>query len=447
MGNFTWSDFSIEHFGSIDVAQKVMGGKNFAQYVMTVEAALARVQAEIGMIPQDAADEITKKCDVELINADEYSQQLEITGGQVMVALIRAYNSICDNNLGQYIHYGTTSQDITDTSVVLMQRDAYEIILKKSKQLLEVLCEKAKKYRSLVMMGRTNDQQALPITLGFKFASWADEMERSIERMEAAKERMFVGQFHGAVGTLASLGEDGIIVRDNLMRELGLGIPKMAWYSARDRFAEYVFQLSCLTCTLGRFGNEIYINNKSEVNELAQGFKAGNVGSSTMPHKRNPFVSARLAAYGRYARTTTADALMLMESTNERDVRTLSVEYHAIERAAELADASLDIAIPLISNMEVHEVNIKKNLDLLGGLVFSEAVMMRLSKTFGRLEAHEMMYEHAQKAIEENLVFKDLLLSDSRITSQIPVEELEEIMKNEKYIGLSEYFVDVVAGK
>ena len=444
MSKFSWSDFAIENYGSVDVAEKIMGGRNFVQYCMNVEAALARVQARLGIIPQEAADEITKKCDVNLIDADEYARQLEVTGGAVIVAMIRVYNNICDNKLGQYIHYGTTTQDITDTALILMERDAYEVILKKAKILLDVIKQKARENRSLVMMGRTNDQQALPITLGFKFASWIDELERSIERLEAAKERIFVGQFFGAVGTLASLEEKGIACKDGLMEELGLGNPKMAWYSTRDRIAEYVFHLSALTCTLGRFGNEIYIGNKSEVNEIAQGYKAGNVGSSTMPHKRNPFVSARLSAYGRLARTTTADALMLMESTNERDVRTLDPEYNAIEKAAQLCDASLDIAISLIRDLEVHENNIKRNLDLLGGLVFSEALMMKLSKEFGRLEAHEIIHEHAMNAIENNLVFRDLLLADPRVTSQVSVEELEDIMKYENYIGLSEYFVDLM---
>ena len=434
-------------YSSVDVGDNIFGDRNYVGYIMKVEAALARVQAELGIIPKEAAEEITKKCDINLISAEEFGRQLKVTGNQRMVAIIRVYNDVCDNNYGQYIHYGATTQDMIDTGLVLMMRDAYDLILEKANKLLEITRKLAIENRSLVMMGRTNDQHALPITLGFKFASWVDELRRDIERMEEAKKRIFVGQFHGAVGTLASLGEQGVVIRDNLMKELGLGIPDMAWFSARDRLAEYTFMLACLSGTLGRIGNEVYNASRSEVHEMTQGFKKGNVGSSTMPHKRNPFVSGRLAAFGRQARSVVGDALTMMETANERDFRNLSVEYIPIERISIITDGALDLAINLLSNLEIHKADIQKNVDLLGGLVFSEAFMMRLSKAFGRLEAHEMMYEYAQKAIGEGLVFKDLILADEKIMSVLTPEEIDEIMQPDKYIGLSEYFVDVVTGK
>ena len=446
MRRFEGIGLACGQYPSKDIGEKIFGGENTLQQEMLVEAALARAQARLGIIPQEAADEITRKCDVSLLDEAEHRRQVEITN-HPLVPLIRVYSAICENGYGEYIHYGATSQDIGDTALMLQLRQAYDVVLEKAEKLRGILADSAKKYRSLVMMGRTNDQQALPITLGFKMASWVDELNRSIERLKEARTRIFVGQFAGAVGTLASLEENGLEVQRLLLEDLGLGVPDIAWYSARDRLAELVSDITILTCSLGRFGNEVYNASKSEVNEFAEGFVSGKVGSSTMPHKRNPFVSGVLVAYARQARGVVADILTCMEATNERDCRTLFEENDVLAKAFLLADAALDTAISLFDTLEVHEQYIERNVNLLGGLVFAEALMMRLGKEFGRLEAHEMIYQMAQKAIGENIDFRTLLLNDPVIGERITSEELDEIMQPAKYIGLSEYFVDRVCGK
>ena len=432
-------------YPSRDIGEKIFGGENTLQQEMNVEAALARAQAKLGIIPAAAAEEITKKCDVTLLDEAEHRRQVEITNHPLM-PLIRVYSAICENGAGEYIHYGATSQDIADTALIPQLRQAYSVVEEKTARLRDILAEKARTYRSLVMMGRTNDQQALPITLGFKMASWVDELNRSIERLAQAKKRIFVGQFAGAVGTLASLEEQGLEVQRALLEELELGVPDIAWYSSRDRLAELVSMLSILCAGLGRFGNEVYNGQRSEVNELAEGFVQGRVGSSTMPHKRNPFVSGRLVAYARQARTLVPDMLCCMEATNERDCRTLFMENDVLAKAFLITDCALDTAIDLFANLEVHENGVARNLDLLGGLVFAEALMMRLSKEFGRLEAHEMIYQLAQKAIGEGKSFRELLLADSVIGEKITADELDTIMNPAHYIGLSETFVDRVCG-
>jgi 3-carboxy-cis,cis-muconate cycloisomerase len=446
MAKFEGIGLACGDYPSKDIGEKIFGGENTLQQEMNVEAALARAQAKLGIIPAEAAEEITKKCDVSLLDEEEHRRQVEITN-HPLVPLIRVYSDICDNGYGEYIHYGATSQDIADTALMLQLRQAYEIVEEKTAKLRNIIAEKAVANKSLVMMGRTNDQQALPITLGFKMASWVDELNRSIERLAASKKRIFVGQFAGAVGTLASLEDKGIEVQRLLMEELDLGVPEIAWYSSRDRLAEMVGNVSILTCSLGRFGNEVYNGQRSEVNELAEGFVNGRVGSSTMPHKRNPFVSGRLVGYARMSRGLMADMLTCMEATNERDCRTLFAENDVLAKTFLLADCALDTAINLFSNLEVHKNGIQRNLDLLGGLVFAEALMMRLSHEFGRLEAHEMIYQLAQKAIGEGKDFRTLLLQDPVIGEKISEDELNEIMKPEGYIGLSEYFVEKVCEK
>lgn len=446
MDKFAGVGLGCGRFKSVDVAGKIFGSENTIQTQMDVEAALARVQARLGVIPQEASDEISRKCHVELLDEAEYCRQYQITN-HPLVCLIRAYASICDGDAGEYIHFGTTTQDIIDTARMLQVKQAYEVITEKTVRLRARIAELARRYKGLVMMGRTNDQQALPITLGFKMATWADELDRSIERLEGSRERIFVGSFFGAAGTLASLEEKGLEIERELMRELGLGEARIMWFTSRDRLAELASNLCILAGTLGRIGNEVYNGQRSEVNELAEGFKPGKVGSSTMPHKRNPFIPGEIVSYGRLARSVMVDALASMEGTNERDVRTIGMEDEFLARACCLADAAVSRTLVLMEDLEIHEEGIRRNLDLLGGLVYAEALMMRLSADYGRLEAHEMIYELAQKAISENLVFRDVLIADARVSAKLTEADLDEIMDPAHYTGLSEYFVEAVVGK
>ena len=444
--NLSGIGLACGNFRSPDVAGRIFGNENTIRTQMKVEAALARVQARLGIIPQEACDEINSKCDVDLLDEDLYRKQYAITNHPLM-CLIRTYAAVCEGNAGEYIHYGTTTQDIIDTANMLQLKEAYELIQSKAVKLRDRIAELARQYRDTVMMGRTNDQQALPITLGFKMATWVDELDRGIERLAASKDRIFVGSFFGAAGTLASLEENGLKIQQALMKEVGLGDSRIMWFTSRDRLAELVSNLCILTGTLGRIANEVYNAQKSEVNEMAEGFAPGKVGSSTMPHKRNPFIPGEIVGYSRLIRSTIVDALGCMEGTNERDVRTIFMEKEFLARSCSLCDGALDLSILLMRDLEVHENGIRRNLDLLGGLVYAEALMMRLSKTYGRLESHEIIYELAQKAISEEKNFRSLLLEDKRTSTVLTEKDLDDIMDPAHYIGLSTYFVDVIAGK
>lgn len=437
---------SCGNFKGSDVARKIFGPEQSIQSQMTVEAALARVQARLGVIPQAASDEINRKAHVELLDEEEYRHQYAVTN-HPLVCLIRAFASICEGDAGEYIHYGTTTQDIIDTAMMLQLKQAYEVIQDKTQRLRDRIAELSRQYRDLVMIGRTNDQQALPITLGFKMATWVDELDRSMERLKASKDRIFVGSFFGAVGTLASLEEKGIEIQRGLMEELGLGDSRIMWFTSRDRLVELVSNMCILTGTLGRIANEVYNGQRSEVGELAEGFVPGKVGSSTMPHKRNPFVPCEIVGNSRLCRSTMMDALASMDGTNERDAREINMEIEYLARCCSLADAALDRSLLLMRDLEVHENGIRRNLDLLGGLIYAEALMMRLSDDYGRLEAHEIIYELAQKAISDQVDFRSLLLTDERTAGKLTEDELDEIMNPAHYIGLSTYFVDVIAGK
>lgn len=441
MGRFKKFGLTCGNFKSVDVGEKIFGGENTIQIQMEIEAALARVQAKLGIIPQEAADEITKKCNVSLISEEEYTKQFQITK-HVLVCLIRAYASICENDAGKYLHYGATTQEIVDTATMMQLKQAYEIIEKKVKLLRDAVAHKAQQYRSLICIARTNGQQAMPVTLGFRIASWADELDRSIERMEQAKSRIFVGSFFGAVGTLASLKDAGLKIQTELLKEVGLNVPQISWYSSRDRLAELINILCVLMGTLGRIGNEVYVSSMMEIGEMTEEFSKGKVGSSTMPHKRNPVSAYTIVSNARLSRSVALDGLSFMENVDERDGRTLSMEYEPLAKICMMADATLDTAISMVSGLEVHPRNIERNLKLTGGLVFSEAIMMALSKVMGKLDAHEKIYEIAQKAISEKRDFCELLLEDYQVASVITKKELEELLDPKNYIGLSEYFTD-----
>lgn len=443
MERFRGAGMTEENFGSVDLAKKVFSGSNTLQKYMDVEAALAKVQGKLGLIPQEAADEIVKKANVDYLDEEYYWEQHKLTG-HVLIGFIRAYQQICEGESGQYIHWGTTTQDITDTAMMLQLKEANHIIINKVEILIEELKKKAVQYKDLIFMGRTNDQQAVPITLGFKLAMWLDELNRCLERIKKSQDRIFVGQFSGAVGTMASLGEQGLEVQRLLLEELGLGVPKIAWFASRDRIVELISNLCILTGSLGRIGNEIYNERRTEVDELSEEYGQGQVGSSTMPHKRNPFVPALLAAYGRYCRSVMSDALLCMENTNERDSRVLFIEYYPIKDAFFLADASLDLAIKIISGLTVNHNKIERNINLLQGLVFSEGLMMKLGEKVGRLRAHDIIHEIAMEAIEQNENFKEKILNNEEIVSMLGEEVIEDIMNPSHYVGLSEYFVENV---
>jgi len=446
MDNFVYTCFARDNFGSVDVTEKAFGARNFVRNMMLVEAALARVQARLGIIPQEAADEITKNCDINLITGEQYVEQMEIVGTPV-VALVRLYKDLCAGDAGQYIHYATTTQDITDTALVLQMRDAWKIIREKTVKLRDLLEERCEQYRDLVCIGRTNDQQALPITMGFKFATWVDALNRSIQRMDEAEKRIMTLQFGGAVGTLAALNGRGVEVLEELAKELDLTCPDVSWFATRDRLIEYTSVLAILTTDLGRIGNEVYINSKSEIGEIVEGQKAGSVGSSTMPHKRNPFVACQVAAFGRSVRSTVQDIMNCAEGTNERDSRTLSAENYALDRVTKICDAALDKTLNLVSNMEIHNDAIERNLNLLHGLIFTEALMMYLSDQIGRIEAHDIIHELSMEAIANNVSITSLILADPRLAGRISEEEIIKIMNPADYVGESSAFIDRVLHK
>ena len=273
---------------STDEMRNIFSDRSLAQKWLDTEAALAKAQGELGIIPKEKAEIINQYADASLLDIPSIGQYYK--SSITIVPLLKAFKAVLPDNAGEFVHWGATSQDIVDTGLVLLQRDAYKVIVRDMKLCLQYCLDLAQKYRDTAQAGRTHVVHAIPITFGYKAAVWADELGRDIERLEALVDRVFVGQMAGAVGTLASQPEHGLETQKRMFEILGLNVPTIAWHVARDSQAEFICVLALCAGTLGRINHEILTLQRTEILELEEPFFMGKIGSSTMPHKRNPAV-------------------------------------------------------------------------------------------------------------------------------------------------------------
>ena len=426
--------------------REIFDDKQTVQRWLDVEAALAKVQAKLGIIPQQAADEICAKCRVELIDLDDLKKEMDRTSHPI-VPLLRAMKKVCSGDAGEYIHWGATTQDIIDTGTILQIKDSLEVTEKRYLELLANLEKLAAKYRNLVTVARSHGQHALPITFGFKVAVWIEEIRRNIDRFEAMRKRLLVGQFSGAVGTLSALGDKGIEVQEALFKELGLGCPVIHWHVSRDSNAELAAVLGICTSTIGKIAHEIYSLQKTETAELEEPFALGKVGSSTMPHKRNPPACETIVALSRVVRSIVPLAMEAMMAEHERDKIALQTEREYISRLCCMADAAAAKMVYVTSALSVREENMEKNLYIQRGLLMSEAVMMQLSDELGRQEAHEIVYTICMDVFENGGEFKDGLLANPIIAARFGDAAIDKMLDPNVYIGMAGQFVDRVLAR
>jgi 3-carboxy-cis,cis-muconate cycloisomerase len=429
-----------------DALRQVFSDENLLQCWLDVEAALARAEAAVGVIPPEAAQEISRKARVELLDIPALKQGIDQTTHE-LVPLVRQLAALCAGEAGGYVHWGATTQDITDTGLVLQVKAAHAIILSDLEALAEALQALARRERDTLMPGRTHGQHATPITFGFKVAVWLAEVRRHITRMQECAPRVLVGQLAGAAGTLASLPEHGLEIQRRLMAELGLGVPEIGWHAARDGLAEFVSVLALLTTTMSKIAHEIILLQKSEVAELEEPYQRGKIGSSTMPHKRNPMLCEGIMAEARLVRGLLSTVLLAMESEHERDWGAVHLEWACIPEAAILTGGAVTHTLRVIEGLVVYRERMRANADLLHGLSLSEAVMLRLGAYLGRQVAHEVVHEASMLAVEQNRPLHDLLLADARVMQHLSSAEVEAILNPAVYTGLCGEFVDRVAGK
>ena len=409
---------------------------------LDVEVALAAAQAELGLIPGDAAEAIARAARVEQLDLEAVKRDLAVTAHPI-VPLVRELERVAGEG-GRWVHWGATTQDIIDTGMILQLRAAHAILRRDVVTLVLELADLAERHRDTVMAGRTHAQQALPITFGFKVATWVAEGVRHVERLDETAPRLFVGQLAGAVGTLAGFGPMGEAVQRAALARLGLGVPPIAWHASRDTITEFVTLQALIGATLARVANEVIQLQRSEIMELEEPFARGKVGSSTMPHKRNPAHAERIVAIGRLLRGLATTALETAVAAHERDMSVGRAEWVLVPETACLSAAALHWSLVVIRGLTVNRARMKENLRCLGGLLLSEAVMLRLGETLGRNAAHDLVYDAAMAAFEGRGTFRELLLADARVGAVLTAEDLDRLLDPAAYVGLAGSFVDRV---
>ena len=410
------------------------------------EASLARAEAAVGLVPAAAAAEITRQARVELIDVTALYEGVRFTG-HPLISLVRQLAVACAGEAGRYVHWGATTQDVTDTGLVLQLKAAHALLLRDLQALAEALRSRARRDRDTLMAGRTHGQHATPITFGFKLAVWLDEVERHIERLGQIAPRLLVGEFAGASTTLASVGADGLEIQRLVMADLGLAVPSIGWHASRDRLAEFGALVALIAATMGKIAHEVILLQKSEVMELEEPYHMGKIGSSTMPHKRNPMACEAIMAQARLARGLVGPLLEAMGTVeHERDWSAVHTEWSALPEICLLGGAAVAQTLEVVRGLIVYRDRMSENVDALQGLILSEAVMLRLAEFVGRQVAHDVVYEAAMAAFEQRRPLRELLLADERVARHLAASELDELLRPEAYTGLAGEFVDRVAG-
>ncbi|MBW7981102.1 class-II fumarase/aspartase family protein [Enterobacillus tribolii] len=407
-----------------------------------VEIALAKAEARCGVIPQEAADEIAEKCTADTLDFDLLRHETEIVGYPIL-PLVHQISKQAGAS-GGYVHWGATTQDIMDTAVVLQIRDAFDLIEADIRELRRILADLARRYRDTPMAGRTHLQQALPITFGYKAAIWLDMFDRHAERLAQARPRVLVGEFAGAAGTLASLGDKGLAVQKAMMEELGLGIPVSTWHVARDGFAEAVNLLAVITGSLGKIAYDVMLLAANEFGELYEPFVKGRGASSTMPQKRNPISSELMLACAKGVRQHAGLMLDAMVQDLERATGPWHAEWIAIPESFVLSAGALFQAKFMLSGLIVDEAAMARNLDLTKGLIVAEAVMMGLAPYIGRQDAHDVVYDACRIVNEQGGRLADVLNAMPAVSRRLDPALIERLTDPANYLGIAPQMVDQV---
>jgi 3-carboxy-cis,cis-muconate cycloisomerase len=422
--------------------REVFSDFNLISRYAEVEIALAKAEARCGVIPADAAAEIAERTDVSALDFDLLRRETDIVGYPIL-PLVQQMAKQC-GEAGRYVHWGATTQDIMDTAVVLQLREGLKIIETDIADLRRILADLSRRYRDTPMAGRTHLQQALPVTFGYKTAIWLAMLDRHAERLEQLKPRVLVGQFAGAAGTLASLGDKGFEVQKALCEELGLGIPVSTWHVARDGLAEAVNFLALVTGSLGKIALDIMIMASTEFAELYEPFVKGRGASSTMPQKRNPISSELMLAASKAVRQHAGLMLDAMVQDFERATGPWHAEWMAIPESFVLTAGALHQAKFALAGLIVDEKAMAKNLGISRGLIVAEAVMMGLAPQIGRQEAHDVVYDACRLANENNVTLADALSADPQVSSRIDRATIDRLTSPENYLGLAPEMVDRV---
>ncbi|BDT67629.1 3-carboxy-cis,cis-muconate cycloisomerase [Comamonadaceae bacterium OS-1] len=421
----------------------VWSDENRTAKYLDIERALAKVQGQLGIIPQEAADEIVRNCRLDMIDWAQLKAKTEQIGYPI-IAVVNQINANCRDKLGEYCHWGATTQDITDTATVLQMREGLALVEADLKAISDSLAHLSRTYRDTPIIGRSNLQQAIPITFGFKTASILAGIERHRERLEQLKPRVFMGEFGGAAGTLASLEKGAMETQAGLMAELGLACPPIAWHTVRDTIAEVGAFLALVGGSLGKIAMDVKLMMQTEVAEVFEPYAPGRGSSSTMPQKRNPISCLYIHANISVARQHAAALMDAMVADHERSTGPWEIEWVSLPEIFCLMSGALKQTRFVLAGLEVDTVQMRRNIDMTHGLVMSEAVMMGLGPFIGREYAHDLVYELCREALKQQRPLVEILAAHPEINAHVSRAQLDAFCDPANYLGQAGVMVDQV---
>ncbi|MDX6253445.1 MAG: hypothetical protein QOF10_6805 [Kribbellaceae bacterium] len=431
------------HLWSTPEIHRLLDDEGRLQAWLEILATLAEAQADVGLVPADAARAIRKHADVGLFDLAQVAEQTRATGHSTL-GLIRCLQDVLPADAREWVYYGATVQDLSDTWTALVMRRVADILERDLVRAEKAALELAKRHRDTVMCGRTHGQPGLPITFGFKAAVWASELHRHRIRVAECRVRWEVVQLGGALGTMEFWGDRALPLLEEFARRLGLGVPDIPWITARDGIAEFAGLLAMVTATLAKIGQEVYDLQRPEIGELREPFSPGQVGSITMPHKRNPELSEHLVTLSKIVRADATVAVEGMVHEHERDGRAWKTEWVVLPEACLLTGAALDFGCRLLDGLEVDADRMRENLQARGGYVLSEPAMHALADRIGKHAAHTVVYEATRAGLERGVDLETALLADPRISGQLAPEEIARCLDVQGALGAAPAFVDRV---
>lgn len=427
-------------------ARRIWSDAGTLQAWLDVEAALAAAQAELGLIPAEAAQTICARADAGAFDLERLSRDIAFAQ-HPFVPVLRQFEELCGEPAAGFIHWGATTQNIFDTASSLQMAQSHRLLLAFLDDTIARLAALADEHRNTLQAGRTHGQHALPMTFGFKVAGWLEELARDRRRLEERFATSFVASIGGAIGTYAALGPQGPAVEKLFARELGLAPAGLPLRSSFDRVNDYVAALGVLAGTAEKIGHDIVFLQRTEIGEVGEAFHLGKVGSSTMAQKRNPSTALMLISMGRMLRAKVPLMLEAMVRMDEGDSSATNVSDVVLPEIGVLAVSLAETLARLAGGIVVDAGAMRRNAALTNGLIVSEAVMMRLTATMGRHHAHQLLYDAAQRSIADGVSFLTAIREHPLLPRDAAGIELESVLAAENYTGESSRLAAAAAAR
>jgi 3-carboxy-cis,cis-muconate cycloisomerase len=414
------------------------------QNMLDFEAALARAEAAIGVIPNAAVGPITKACEAESFDLAALADAAT-RSGNLAIPLVKALTANvakADAEAARYVHWGATSQDVIDTGAMLGLRAGIDVLLADIDRALDGFAALARRHRDTAVVARTWLQHALPMPFGLKLAEYAAALHRSRARLKRLRSETLTLQFGGAAGTLAALGDKGWQVAERLADELKLPLPEAPWHTHRDRIAEAASVLAILAGTCGKIARDVSLMMQTDVGEAFEPSGEGRGGSSTMPHKRNPVAAASALAAATMAPNLAATIFAAQVQDHERSAGPWHAEWPTLPTLLLITSGGLAAIVDIAQGLEVDAARMRQNLDATDGLIMAEAVAMRLAEKIGKSDAHHLVEAASKTAVKDKKHLRDVLSAEAKVTAQLGPDEIAKLFEPMAYQGASQALID-----